>query len=349
MNQDPNISQESIENKHLNNQMSGIRKASILLIALGNDISTQVLKYLSEEEIKKVTYGFSTIEYVSSEERKEVLEELMQMLKAKQYISAGGLDYAKELLTKALGNQAAQKIIRGIGINQSKPFELARKASSEQILSSIYKESPQVIAIILTYIQPDKAAEVMMGLNDDTKIKVSHKISNMSNVPAFIIGEIESSLNQKLSNIISVNNEPIDGISTLVSILNNIDGKNTKQIIESIEKDNTLLADKIKDNIFVFKDIEKLKDIDIQRILREVDVHDLAFALKGMSIDFTELIYKNQSERSRESLKQEIRLLGPVKVSEVETARQKIIEVVRKLGEQGIIIMPIGEQDEFIE
>ncbi|MGL4801604.1 MAG: flagellar motor switch protein FliG [Cetobacterium sp.] len=338
-----------IVDESIDNNISGIRKASILIMALGEEVSSQVLKSLTDIEIKKLAYGLTSVEIVDFKERKKVLEEFMTMLRAKQYISEGGVEYAKALLSKALGNQSAQKIIKEISMDQNKPFENLRKANAEQILNAIYKESPQVIAIVLTYLQPEKAAEVMVGLPEKTKLRVAHKISNISTVPAFIIAEIETTINEKITDVVNVMNEQIDGIDTLVNILNNIDGKNIKELIENIEKDNLTLANKIKENIFTFKDIVKLYDGDIQKVLREINTKDLAYALKGMPADFVELIYKNQSDRAKETLKDEIEILGPVKVSEVEAARQKIIDTIRKLGESGIIIMPIGEQDEMVE
>lgn len=266
-------------------KLSGVQKAAILFITLGPDASSGILKKLPEADIQKITYEIANITSVTPEQREEILNEFLQINKARDYIIEGGMDYAKQLLSKALGSQRASEILDKVSeaTAQYRPFSIARKADAHQLFNVIVSEQPQTIALILCYLQPDKAAQVMAELPEETQSEVAYRIATMNNTSPMVIKEIESVLEGKLSSVVRTEMTTIGGVETLVGILNQVDRTTEKNITEGLEREDAELADKVKSSMFVFEDIISLDDVSIQRILREVEASDLALALKGCS------------------------------------------------------------------
>lgn len=333
------------------NKLNGTQKAAILFITLGPDASSAILKRLPESEIQKITYEIANISSVSSEQREEILNEFLQTNKARDYILEGGMDYARELLSKALGAQRASEILARVSeaSQQYRPFAIARKADASQLLNVLNYEHPQTIALILCYLQPDKAAQVLAELPEDVQSDVSLRIATMSNTSPMVIKEIEKVLDSKLSSVVRTEMTTLGGVETLVDILNQVDRTTEKNITEGLEREDEELADKIKSSMFVFEDIITLADVSIQRVLREVEAKELALALKGCSEDVANSIYKNQSKRAATSLKEDMEFLGPVRLMDVEKAQQKIVSIIRRLEEAGEIIISRGGEDAIIQ
>ncbi len=331
-------------------QLTGVHKAAILFITLGLEASSGILKKLPEADIQKITYEIANITSVTPEQREEILNEFYQMNKARDYIIEGGMDYAKTLLSKALGTQRASEILDKVSeaTAQYRPFSIARKADSHQLLNVIISEQPQTIALILCYLQPDKAAQVMAELPEETQSEVAYRIATMSNTSPMVIKEIETVLESKLSSVVRTEMTTLGGVETLVSILNAVDRTTEKNITEGLEREDAELADKVKSSMFVFEDIISLDDVSIQRILREVEVSDLALALKGCSDEVANSIYRNQSKRAAASLKEDMEFLGPVRLMDVEKAQQKIVSVIRRLDDANEIIIARGGEDAII-
>jgi flagellar motor switch protein FliG len=327
-----------------------VHKAAILFITLGPEASSGILKKLPEADIQKITYEIANITSVTSEQREEILNEFYQMNKARDYIIEGGMDYAKTLLSKALGTPRASEILDKVSeaTAQYRPFSIARKADSHQLLNVIISEQPQTIALILCYLQPDKAAQVMAELPEETQSEVAYRIATMSNTSPMVIKEIESVLEGKLSSVVRTEMTTLGGVETLVNILNAVDRTTEKNITEGLEREDAELADKVKSSMFVFEDILSLDDVSIQRILREVEVGDLALALKGCSDEVANAIYRNQSKRAAASLKEDMEFLGPVRLMDVEKAQQKIVSVIRRLDDANEIIIARGGEDAII-
>ncbi|CUU50221.1 flagellar motor switch protein FliG [Clostridium beijerinckii] len=332
------------------NQLTGVHKAAILFITLGPEASSGILKKLPEADIQKITYEIANITSVTPEQREEILNEFYQMNKARDYIIEGGMDYAKTLLSKALGTQRASEILDKVSeaTAQYRPFSIARKADSHQLLNVIISEQPQTIALILCYLQPDKAAQVMAELPEETQSEVAYRIATMSNTSPMVIKEIEAVLEGKLSSVVRTEMTTLGGVETLVNILNAVDRTTEKNITEGLEREDAELADKVKSSMFVFEDIISLDDVSIQRILREVEVGDLALALKGCSDEVANAIYRNQSKRAAASLKEDMEFLGPVRLMDVEKAQQKIVSVIRRLDDANEIIIARGGEDAII-
>ena len=331
-------------------KLTGVQKAAKLFITLGPEASSGILKKLPESDIQKITYEIANITSVTAEQREEILNEFLQINKARDYIIEGGMDYAKQLLSKALGTQRANEILDKVSeaTAQYRPFSIARKADSKQLLNVITAEQPQTIALILCYLQPDKAAQVMAELPEETQSEVAYRIATMNTTSPMVIKEIESVLESKLSSVVRTEMTSLGGVETLVGILNSVDRTTEKNITEGLEREDAELADKVKSSMFVFEDVISLDDVSIQRILREVEASDLALALKGCSDEVANCIYRNQSKRAAASLKEDMEFLGPVRITDVEKAQQKIVSIIRRLDDANEIIISRGGEDAII-
>ena len=331
-------------------QLTGIQKSALLFNTLGPEASADILKRLPENEIQKITYEIANISTVTSEQRHSILQEFLEMNKAKDYLLEGGLDYAKELLSKALGPQRAGEILNKVAeaSQLNRPFAIARKADAQQILNIINYEHPQTIALILCYLQVEKAAQIISELPEEIQSEVALRIATMNTTSPDVIREIEKVLDDKLSTIVKTETTVLGGIDTLVGILNQVDRTTEKNITESLQEQDYELAEKIKSCMFVFEDIITLDDVAIQRILRDVETKELALALKGASEEVANVIYKNQSKRAAASLKEDIEYLGPVRLTDVEKAQQQIVAVIRRLEDAQEIIISRGGEDALI-
>ncbi len=332
------------------NKLNGVQKAALLFITLGPDASAGIIKRLPETEIQKITYEIANITTVKSEQRQEILKEFLEMNKAKDYLVEGGLEYARNLLAKALGSQRAKDILDKVteATQQFRPFGIARKADAHQLLNIISNEHPQTIALILCYLQADKAGQILSSLSEELQTEVSYRVATMNNTSPMVIKEIEKVLDSKLSSVVRSDMTSIGGVSTLVDILNQVDRTTEKNITEGLEKEDAELAEKIKESMFVFEDIVTLDDPSIQRILREVEVKELALALKGCSEDVANTIFRNQSKRASASLKEDMEFLGPVRLMDVEKAQQRIVGIIRRLDDAGEIVITRGGEDAII-
>ncbi|WP_040211222.1 flagellar motor switch protein FliG [Clostridium polynesiense] len=332
------------------NKLTGVQKAAILFITLGPDAASGIIKKLPENDIQKITYEIANITSVSASQREEILKEFLEMNKAKDFLIEGGMDYAKNLLSKALGSQRAQEILNKVSeaTQQYRPFSIARKADPTQLLNVISSEHPQTISLLLCYLQPDKAAAVLSSLPEETQSEVAYRIATMNNTSPMVIKEIEKVLEGKLSSVVRSEVTKLGGVESLVGILNQVDRTTERNITESLEREDAELAEKVKSSMFVFEDVITLDDVSIQRILREVEIKELALALKGASEEVASAIFRNQSKRAAASLKEDMEFLGPVRLIDVEKAQQKIVGIIRRLDETGEIVISRGGEDAII-
>lgn len=331
-------------------KLTGVQKAAILFITLGPEASAGIIKKLPETEIQKITYEIANISSVKTEQKQEILNEFVQMNRAKDFLVEGGIEYAKNLLSKALGGQRAMEILDKVteATQQFRPFAIARKADAHQLLNIITNEHPQTIALILCYLQSDKAGQILSALPEETQAEVAFRIATMSNTSPIVVKEIEKVLDSKLSTVVKSDMKVIGGVQTIVDILNQVDRTTEKNIMEGMEKENAELSEKIKESMFVFEDIITLDDVSIQRVLREVETKELALALKGCSEEVSNAIYRNQSKRAAASLKEDMEFLGPVRIMDVEKAQMKIVSIIRRLDEAGEIVISRGGEDAII-
>ncbi|HAZ37939.1 MAG TPA: flagellar motor switch protein FliG [Clostridiaceae bacterium] len=331
-------------------KLTGIQKTAILFITLGPDASAPILKRLPDNDIQRITFEIANMQKIKKDQRDEVLQEFVELNKAKDYIMEGGFEYAKNLLSKALGAQKAKEIIEQVSeiTQQYRPFGIARKADSAQLLNIIKNEHPQAIALILCYLQSDKAAQILSGLPEDMQADVAMRIATMSNTSQMVIEEVEGILQKKLSNVVRSDIGTIGGVKPLVDILNNVDRGTEKSILDELDRNEPELAEKIRSNMFIFEDITTLDNTSIQRVLREVDTRDLAYALKGSSEEVANAVYTNMSKRAAQTLKEDIEFLGPVRLIDVEKSQQNIVSIIRRLDETGEIVVARGGEDALI-
>ena len=330
-------------------ELSGQQKAAILMVTLGKDTSAEIFKHLDEEEIEDLTLEIANLDKIDSETKEKVMNEFHQMCVAYDYISHGGMDYAQEVLEEALGENEANNIIDRLTASlQVRPFDQLRKADPAQILNFIQSEHPQTIALILSYLDPEQAATIMSSLPDDKKAEVAKRIATMDRTSPEVIKEVERVLERKLSSLVTNEYSQAGGIDTIVDVLNLADRGTEKNILDELDTEDPELAEEIKQQMFVFEDITLLTDRDIQALLRQIDTDDLALALKTASDEVSEKIFSNQSARASEMLKENIEYLGPVRISDVEEAQQKIVNEIRRLEESGEIVINRGGEDELI-
>ena len=331
-------------------KLTGVQKAAIIMIALGPDISSSIIKRLPENMVERITYEIANMTKITAQQRNDILKEFMDMTVAQDYISEGGLDYAKNILTKALGSQKAKEIIDTVSeiTQQRRPFAIARKADAQQLFNTISKEHPQTIALILCYLQPDKAATILSGLPEELQSDVALRVATMNRTSPVVINQVESVLEKKLSSIIDSDFATIGGVNTRVDILNSSDRSTEKNIIEDLEKEQPELAEQVRSNMFVFEDIVTLDNASIQRVLREVDGRDLALALKISSEDVANVIYQNLSKRAAQTLREDIEFMGPVRLIEAESAQQRIVGIIRTLDETNEIVISRGGDNVII-
>ncbi|TWH48594.1 flagellar motor switch protein FliG [Sporomusa sp. KB1] len=331
------------------NEVTGKQKAAILLIALGPDISAQVLKHMKEDEIEKLTLEIANQRKLSQEQKDKVLNEFHQMCLAKEYISSGGLDYAREVLEKALGADKAVSIINRLTTSlQIRPFDFARKTDPSQLLNFIQNEHPQTIALIMAYLQPEQSAAIVSALPPERQVDVARRIATMDRTSPDVIRDVERILERKLSSLVTQDFTAAGGVDSIVEILNRVDRTTERTIIENMEVQNPELAEEIKKRMFVFEDIVLLDDRSLQLVLREIDNKDLALALKATASEVANKVYKNISKRAAEMLKEEIEYMGPVRIRDVEESQQKIVNNIRRLEESGEIVVSRGKGDEII-
>jgi flagellar motor switch protein FliG len=330
-------------------ELTGVQKAAVLLIALGPEKSADIFKHLKEDEIEELTLEIANTRSVSPQLKEKVLNEFYQVCLAQQYIAEGGIAYAKELLDKALGGDRAQEVISKLTASlQVRPFEFVRKTDPSQVLNFIQDEHPQTIAMILAYLTPAQAAMIMGALSPEVQADVAKRIATMDRTSPDVVKEVERVLERKLSSLINQDYTVVGGVDAIVNILNTVDRSTEKHIMESLEIEEPELADEIRKKMFVFEDIMLLDDRAIQRVLRDVDNNDLAVALKGSGEDVQNTIFKNLSKRLASMIREDMEFMGPVRMKDVEEAQQKIVGVIRKLEESSEIVISRGGGDEIV-
>ncbi|MEJ2663854.1 MAG: flagellar motor switch protein FliG [Spirochaetia bacterium] len=274
-------------------QLTGRQKAAIFLVTLGSEISAEIFKHLREDEIEQLTFEIARLESIEPEDRDKVLMEFQELMMAQDFITTGGIDYARELLEKSLGTQKAVDIINRLTSSlQVRPFDFIRRTDPAHLLNFIQQEHPQTIALILY--------------------------------------------------------TAAGGVESIVEILNLVDRSTEKTIIESLEEDDPELAEEIKKRMFVFEDIVLLDDRAIQKVLREVDTTELAKALKAVDSEVQDKIFRNMSRRASTLLKEDMEYMGPIRLKDVEESQQKIVAIIRKLEEQGEIVVARAGEDELV-
>ena len=329
---------------------AGVRKAAILMIQLGSERASTVLSRLDVNEVEAISAEVARLESVGAEESDEVMSEFRDLLTARTHIAQGGLVYAQKLLEQSLGAERAASIIDRINAAAvQRPFRFLRGVDPAQLRGFIADEHPQVIALVLAHLSPDVASMMLSGLPSEQQTQVAHRIAVMDRTSPDIVAAVEKTLERKLSSMLQPTEMArVGGVDPLVTIINRSDRSTERQIVEGLEALDPQLAEEVKSRMFMFEDVVMLEDRSVQLVLRQVDNAALALALKGVADSVRSKITDNLSERAAENLIEEIEILGPVRLAQVEEAQQSIIRTIRDLEEQGQIMVRRGGDDDFI-
>ncbi len=327
--------------------LSSKQKAAILMVSLGKEASTRIYQHLSEEEIELLTLSITSLERVDSSVAEAVLNEFYEITLAQKYVTEGGMEYARDVLINAVGEERANALLNKLTSSlQVRPFDFIRRADASQIFNFLQNEHPQTIALVLSYVDTDRAALILNSLPQEMQAKVIKRIARMGIVSPDYIREAERVLERKFTSIGYTANVAMGGIDTIVEILNYVDRSTETYILHTIEMDDPELAEEIHNKLFVFEDVMKLPDQSMQKVLKEVDNDTLTIALKGASEDIVAKVYANISKRLQETIKENMEYLGPLRVKDVENAKQNIVNVVRRLEDNGIIEVARGGRDD---
>ncbi len=331
-------------------KLSGRQKAAILIIAVGAEAASQIFKNLKEKDVERLAVEIAQMNDVPSTIMESVIEEFYQMIMAQEYISQGGLDYAQNVLEKALGSRKAHEIVSKVesAIHVS-GFKLLKDVDANQLLNFIQHEHPQTISLILANLEPQQVASILADLSPELQAEVAFRIATMGKISPELLNDIEGVLENQVETVFGHDLSSAGGAQSVAEILNMANRSRERTILADLEKRNPELAVEVKNLMFTFDDLVVLDDRSIQRILRELDTKDLSIALKVSGEELKEQIFQNMSERAAGLIREELDFMGPVRLKDVEEAQMKIVELVRSLEEDGeIVISGRGGEEEIV-
>ena len=329
--------------------LSGKKRAAAIIVGLGTENAAQVYKYLKEDELETLTIEVAMLQSIEPEMTEDIFNEFYELCLAQKFLTEGGIDYAKDILEKAFGNQHALVLLDRVTSSlQSRAFDFLKKADPKHMLSFLQHEHPQTIALILSYAKPEQASAILSELSRDKQIDVAARIARMDRTSPDIIKEVERTFEKKFASLMTTDFTEIGGIKNMAEILNSVDRSTEKYILEELNKKEPELAESIRRRMFVFEDIVQLDDMAIQRVLRQVENKDLMVALKGANTEVTTVIFNNMPKRVSDALKEDMQYMRAVRFRDVEESQQHIVAVIRKLEEQGEIIISRGGKDDLV-
>ncbi len=330
--------------------LTGRQKAAILMVTLGPEASSAIMQQLSPEDMEDLTLEIASLGTVSPETKADIIDEFHQLVLAREYVSFGGIEYARTVLEQAVGEEKASQILARLESNlQEIPFDFIRKADPVQVLNFIASEHPQTIALILAHLPPGTAATVLGALPEDLQTEVTLRMSVLEQTSPDIVREIEAVLESKMVELFQPDMLKVGGVQNVAQILTMADRSTEKGILMNLQEQDPELAEEIRALMFVFDDIVLVNDAGIQRVLKEVDNKDLSLALKAAADEVKDKVFNNMSSRASDMIREDMDYMGPVRLRDVEAAQSKIVEVVRRLDDAGeIMIVGRGDDDELV-
>jgi flagellar motor switch protein FliG len=331
-------------------ELSGVRKAAVLLVQLGKERSAKVLAQMREPEIEELTAEIVRLRSVGSDVVDEVVDEFHTLAQARAYVGSGGLEFAQALLEQSLGAERASAVLERLSATAlNQPFRFLHEADPRQILSFLSGEHPQTMALVLAHLRADQSSIILSGLPSQLQAEVAHRIAVMDRTSPDVVRSVEDELQRKTSSVLTSGDlAEVGGVQPLVDIINRADRATERMILQGLESRDAKLAEAVRSRMFVFEDITTLEDKAIQLVLRQVETGDLATALKGVRDDVRDKVLGNVSERARENVLEEIELMGAVRLSQVEEAQAAVVRVIRTLEESGQIMVRRGGDDDFV-
>jgi len=331
-------------------KLTGKQKAAAILVSIGTEAASKIYKNLKEDEVEELTYEITRLQNISSDKMESILAEFRDLCLTQKVITEGGLEYAKKVLEKAFGEQQANNLLSRVSkVAEIKSFEFLRKADAKSILNMIQNEHSQTIALVLSYLQADKASIIISELHKEKRIEVVERIAKMDRASPDIIAQVEEELENKFKSVLSVDYTEIGGVNYVADIMNNMDRSNEKYIFDELNKKNMKLADEIRMKMFVFEDIAGMESYDIQKFLREVDAKDLVLAIKGTNKEVANVLFANMSTKMAETIQSELDFAHNVRVKDAEESQQRIVSIIRRLEDAGEVTLMTSGKGGIIE
>lgn len=329
--------------------MSAAQKCALVLASVGAENASNIYKHLTDDEVEMISVELARMGYHPIDTVEGVLNEFYELCLTQKVIAEGGLDYARNVLEKAFGADAANMLLARITKQlETKSFDFVRKADYKNLLAIVQNEHPQTIALILSYARIDQASAILSELPKEKRVEVVERIANMDRASPEVVKSIEVSLEKKFATLANSESMEVGGITYVAEIMNNVDRATEKYIFDELTVRDQKLADLIKQKMFVFEDIVNLESKDIQEFVKQVDSKDLAVAIKGSTQEVAECIFSNISSRARENLQADIEYLHNVRMRDVDEAQQRIVAIIRRLEQEGTITISRGANDEII-
>jgi len=329
----------------------GIRKVAILMIMIGAEASSTILRELDEEEVQNITREIARVQTLTSDEAEGVLEEFYQMSLAHDYVIKGGVDYARKVLVNAFGNEPAKRMLDRLMkqiSNETLTFDALQKTDPQQLAKFIHSEHPQTIALVLSHLNPSQAAGLLSSLPGELRADVALRMASMDEISPEIISKIAAVIGSKLKSLGELSREAYGGIHAVAEMCNRLDSTTSKEVLEYIDQTNPHLGETIRHLMFVFEDLLLLDINAVKELLSKVDRKILTMALKGTSEQLKEHLLQAMSQRGAEMLREDMDALGPIKIKEVEAAQQQIIAVVRQLESDGVISLKGAAGEQYV-
>ena len=325
-------------------------KAALVVVSLGADRASQIYKYLNEQDIEELTYEVAKLGKTTNNQVEATLDEFYKLCLTHKMMTDGGLDYARNVLEKAFGDSTARSLLEKVSKTlQSRPFNFFMKGDPKALLSLLQNERPQVIALIMAYMDAQQAAQVLEQLPDEKRILTVESMARMDSVSPEAIAIVEEEMKRKFATIItSEDNMNIGGIDYVADMMNHIDRSSERKIFEELDKRNPELSQSIREKMFVFENILDMDDRSVQRFVRECDTKDVVYALKSASEEMRDVFFRNMSKRMADSVKGDLEITTNVRLKDAEEAQQRIVNIIRRLEEQGEVIIKKGGDDDNI-
>lgn len=332
-----------------NNKLTPEQKAATVIVALGAEKASKIYKHLNESEIEKLTIEVAKLGHIEPSGTEEVLDEFYKTCLTQKVVTDGGMEYARNVLEKAFGESTAQALLDRLSKSlKTRPFDFLRKSSVKNLFSFLQHERPQTIALVLSYAEADQAATIISELPPEKRVKVVECVAKMESASPDAIKIVELSLKKKFENIFATDFTTIGGVDYIADVMNHMDRGNEKYIFDELGRENEELAETIRKKMFVFEDISSMDNRSIQRFIRECDIKDIVYALKGSDDKIKDLFFANVSTRMAESIRSDLEVTVNVRLRDVEEAQQRIVGVIRRLEEAGELIIVKSGKDEII-
>ncbi len=329
--------------------LSSAQKAAAVIVALGAEKASAIYKFMEPADVEQLTVEVAKLGFLDSEQTEEVLSDFYQVCQTNKAVTEGGLEYARTVLEKAYGEQAAQDLLNKVTKSlKNREFAFMNKADTRFLFTALQGERPQTIALVLSYVDADKAAGVLSMLDEKRQIQVVESIAKIDAVSPTAIKIIETEMNKKFSNIMSSSRVKIGGIDYVADVMNNLDRTSEKNIFEGLGDHDQELVDEIRKRMFVFEDIITMDDRSVQRFLRDCDPRDLVLSLKVSNEEVAAKLFNNMSSRVAQNIRDDLEITSNVRMKDVEEAQQRIVGVIRSLEEKGEIIILKGGKDDII-